>query len=202
MNIIYPDFASGGVLINPNIAEQIQTTGKGSYIIDSKYIIKGQTIVITEIPFNVSFDDIMDEIYECVEKEEIQGINALKNDSGNGQLKMIIEVKTGFNPETIINNLFLKTKLRNSYPVNQVALVDGQPKLLSMEDMIKVYISHNTTCIRNEFQFDFDAANTRIEILEGLTKALEDIDNIIKLIKESPSAAKAKEKQKQTNYFQ
>lgn len=188
---IYPDFASGGIIINPQIAQQIYSTGKGSYLLESKYEITNQTINITEIPFNVGFDVIMDEIVALVEQEEVTGIDAIKNNSGNGQLSMIIEITKGFDPEKVLERLFDKTKLRNSYPVNQIALVDNQPKLLTIKDMVEIYIRHNLGCIKREYEFDLHKTQERIEILEGLSRALEDIDNIIQIIKNSPSAAAA-----------
>lgn len=193
INTIYYDLASGGVFINPEVMDQIYRAGKGSVLIEPKYSIKGNKISITELPFNVMFDDVMEEIIKLCEKEESLGVTAVKNNSGEGQIEMVIEVDFETSPQAVMNYLLQKTKLRSSYGVNQVALVDNKPVLLSMRDMLDVYINHNTECIYREHNYDYNKTLARIEILEGLTRALEDIENIITLIKNSANVARAKE---------
>jgi DNA gyrase subunit A len=194
IDTIYYDLASGGVFINPEVMDQIYRTGKGSVLIEPKYTINKNKISITELPFNVMFDDVMEEIIKLCEKEESLGVTAVKNNSGEGKIEMIIEVEGDVSPQAVMNYLLQKTKLRSSYGVNQIALVDNKPVLLSMKDMLDIYIKHNTECIYREHDYDFNKTLARIEILEGLARALEDIENIIALIKKSPSAARAKEK--------
>lgn len=179
---IFPDFPSGGVLVNPQNVSSIQTSGKGSVIIDSKYRIKGNQIIVNEIPFNVDFEDIYNQIVELCKKEELPFITDLINNSGEGKMELIIVVNN--NPEEAIKILFAKTKLRNSYPVNQVALINGQVKLLSFEDMAQIYVDHNTACIRREHEYEFDVTRIRIEILKGLLKAIASLDKVIKIIRE------------------
>lgn len=192
--VIYPDFASGGTIINPQILESIQKTGKGSVIVDATYKIEGNKIVVTEIPFNVMFDDIYEQIVDLCKKEELSFISNLINNSGGGKLELIIKIGNGVNPQDAMNVILDKTKLRNSYPVNQVALVDGQIELLSFNRMVDVYVEHNTTCIRREHEFDFEKAKSRIEILEGLLKATASIDKVVSLIQNSKDSAEAKER--------
>lgn len=182
---IYPDFASGGVLVNPQNIAAIQKSGKGSVIVDSKYKIKGKHIIINEIPFNVAFDDIYDQIVDLCKKEELSFITNLINNSGGGKIELVIEVNN--DPEEAVKILFAKTKLRNSYPVNQVALVNGQVKLLNFKEMAKIYVEHNTRCISKEHEYDFGITLTRIEILEGLLVAIANLDKVIKIIRESSS---------------
>ena len=193
INTIYYDLASGGVFINPEVMDQIYRTGKGSVLIEPKYSVKGNKISITELPFNVMFDDVMEEIIKLCEKEESLGVIAVKNNSGEGHIEMVIEVDSETSPQAVMNYLLQKTKLRSSYGVNQVALVDNKPVLLSMRDMLDVYINHNTECIYREHNYDYNKTLARIEILEGLTRALEDIENIITLIKNSANVTRAKE---------
>lgn len=190
--ILQYDLASGGIIINPEVMEKIYKTGKGTITVDSKYYIDEKNIVITEIPFNIMFDDILSEIVSLCEKEELDGISDVKNNSGNGKLEMLIEVSKGYNPEDVINQLFEKTKLRTSYGINQIALVNNTPKLLTQQEMAKIYIDHNLNCIKREFQFDLKKTQNRIEILEGLVIALTSIDSIVETIKESenPNVAK------------
>lgn len=201
INKIYYDLASGGVFINPDVMDQIYKTGKGTVQIEPKYIIDKNSISITELPFNVMFDDVMEEIIKLCEKEEDLGVIAVKNNSGAGNLEMIIETEKGVNAAAVMNYLMQKTKLRSTYGINQIALVDNKPMLLTMKDMLDIYIRHNVSCIQKEHEYDFGKALMRVEILEGLSKALEDIENIIALIKSSPSAAEAKDKLMQTYNF-
>lgn len=192
--VIYPDFASGGTIINPQILESVQKTGKGSVIVDATYKIEGNKIIVTEIPFNVMFDDIYEQIVDLCKKEELSFISNLINNSGGGKLELIIEIDKSVPPQDAINIILDKTKLRNSYPINQVALVDGQVELLSFSRMVDVYVEHNTTCIRKEHEFDYDKAQSRIEILEGLLKATASIDKVVSLIQNSKDSAEAKER--------
>lgn len=182
-NVIQYDLASGGTIVNPQIMEQIQRTGKGSVIVESKYEIIDNKIYITELPFNVMFDDVYNNIVELVEKEEISGIANLTNASGNGKMKMVIEIDGRANPETVLSILFQKTKLRNSYGVNQVALVNNTPKLLNFKEMMDVYIEHNLSCILREYQYDYNKTLARINILKGLLIALANIDRVIEIIR-------------------
>ena len=190
--ILQYDLASGGVIINPQIMETIYKTGKGSVIVECKYKIVGNKIIITELPFNVMFDDVLAEIIKYCKENEDCGIADVFNSSGKNNLEMTITVENNKDPEKVINLLMENTKLRNSYGINQVALVDNTPKLLTTMEMVDIYIKHNLDCIKRELKFDIQSLKDRIEILEGLSKALEDIDNVIKIIKESKNSAEAK----------
>lgn len=190
--VLQYDLASGGTIINPNIMEKIYSTGKGSIVIDSNYTINNKTIIFNEIPFNVMFDDIMEEIISRCEKEELSGISDVRNNSGNGKIALEIDVARGYNVEDILNQLLSKTKLRTTYNVNQVALVDGTPKLLTQNDMANIYMKHNIDCIKREFEYELLNTKTRVEILLGLVKALENIDEVINIIKISKNSSAAK----------
>lgn len=190
--VLQYDLASGGVLINPQIMDTIYKTGKGSVIIECKYKIDGNKIIITELPFNVMFDNVLEEIAKYCKENEDCGIADAFNSSGKNNLEMTIVVEPGRDPEQIINLLMENTKLRNSYGVNQVALVDNTPKLLTIQEMVDIYIKHNVSCIKRETEFDINKLQERIEVLEGLSKALEDIDNVIAIIKNSKNATEAK----------
>lgn len=187
--ILQYDLASGGTIINPSIMDSIYHTGKGSVIIESTYKIENQKIIITELPFNVMLDDVREEIIKYCQKEDYQGVEDIYNSSGKNNLELTIIVTTGHNPQTVIDVLMANTKLRNSYGINQVALVNNTPKLLTVQDMVNIYIEHNTSCIKREYEYDLAAARKRIHILEGLSIALENIDNVIDLIKKSETKA-------------
>lgn len=187
--VLQYDLASGGTIINPSIMDTIYKTGKGSVIIEPTYKIEGQKIVITEFPFNVMLDDVREEIIGYCQKEEYSGVEDVYNSSGKNNLELTIIAANGYEPQTVIDVLMANTKLRNSYGINQVALVNNIPKLLTTQDMVDIYINHNTTCIKREYEHNLAAARKRIHILEGLSIALENIDNVLALIKKSENKA-------------
>lgn len=187
--VLQYDLASGGTIINPSIMDTIYQTGKGSVIIESTYKIDEQKIIITELPFNVMLDDVREEIIKYCQKEEYSGVEDIYNSSGKNNLELTIIAANGYDPQTVIDILMANTKLRNSYGINQVALVNNMPKLLTVQDMVDIYIEHNTSCIKREYEYDLAAARKRIHILEGLSIALENIDNVIDLIKKSETKA-------------
>ena len=193
------DLASGGTIINPDNMQNIYKTGKGSITVESKYYINDNKIFITEIPFNVMFDDLMSEIIKIGESDNNPGFIDVQNNSGNGKIEMVIEASSKNNVQDVLNYLLDKTKLRVSYSINQIALVDNQPKLINQFEMAKIYVKHNISCIKREFIYDNKKAKERIHILEALLTTFENIDNIIKIIRHSDNSESAK-KTLQDNY--
>ena len=188
-----PDFPTGGVIINSQDIPMIMRTGHGSVKIRSKYEIDKQKIVFTEIPYGTTIEGLMTEIGKISDDKEIEGINNIRDESNKKGVRIVVECDKGINPASIVNKLFAKTNLQSSFSYNQVALVDKVPTELNLKDCIKIYVDHNIDCIVRETRFDLDKAIDRLEIVNGLLRALEDIDNIIALIKSSESAAAAKE---------
>ena len=188
-----PDFPSGGVIINSKDIPAIMKTGHGSVKIRSKYEIDKQKIIFTEIPYGTTIEGLMTEIGEISDKKEIEGINNIRDESNKKGVRIVIECDKGIHPASIVNKLFAKTNLQSSFSYNQVALVDKVPTELNLKDCIKIYVDHNIDCITRETKFDLDKAIDRLEIVNGLLRALEDIDNIIALIKGSENATAAKE---------
>ena len=188
-----PDFPSGGVIINSKDIPAIMKTGHGSVKIRSKYEIDKQKIIFTEIPYGTTIEGLMTEIGEISDKKEIEGINNIRDESNKKGVRIVIECDKGIHPASIVNKLFVKTNLQSSFNYNQVALVDKVPTELNLKDCIKIYVDHNIDCITRETKFDLDKAIDRLEIVNGLLRALEDIDNIIALIKNSENATAAKE---------
>lgn len=188
-----PDFPTGGVIINSKDIPTIMRTGHGSVKIRSKYEIDKQKIVFTEIPYGTTIEGLMTEIGKISDDKEIEGINNIRDESNKKGVRIVIECDKGINPASIVNKLFAKTNLQSSFSYNQVALVDKVPTELNLKDCIKIYVDHNIDCITRETKFDLDKAINRLEIVNGLLRALEDIDNIIALIKGSENAAAAKE---------
>lgn len=187
-----PDFPTGGIIINKNDIPVIMKTGHGSVKVRGKYKVEKNNIVFYEIPYGTTVEGLLTEIGEVCDAKDIEGISEIRNESNKKGLRIVIECEKGINPDVIAVKLYSKTSLQTSISYNQVALVDKTPTELNLKECIKVYINHNISCIIKEAQFDLEKAQARLEIVEGLLKALEDIDNIIALIKKSESAAVAK----------
>lgn len=188
-----PDFPTGGQIINKSELPGIVKTGRGSVKLRGKYDIEGDNIVFYEIPYGVATEDLMSEIGKACDEERIKGIENIRNESNRKGFRLVIECEKGANLNNIINLLFKETDLQTSISYNQVALIDKVPTELGLKDCIKVYIDHNIDCIVREAQFDKKKAQDRLEVVDGLLKALEDIDNIIALIKASASSSAAKD---------
>ena len=187
-----PDFPTGGIIINKNDIPAIMATGHGSVKVRAKYKVEGQNIVFYEIPYGESVEALMTEIGEVCDGKDVEGVKDIRNESNKKGLRIVIECEKGISPDAIANKLFLKTNLQNSFSYNQVALIDKTPVELNLKQCIKVYLEHNLRCLAKECEFDLTKAKVRLEIVDGLLIALEDIDNIITKIKKSDSAAAAK----------
>lgn len=186
---IYPDFPSGGVIINKAELEDIYTTGKGRCVLRAKATIEGNSILITELPYQVYAEPLIDSIKTLVNKDQISGIKDIFNKSDKHRL--LIEIECDGSPKVVLNKLYDTTELQKVYSANQYAMITKVPELLNLKQYIEAYVNHNLNCIEREYKYDLNKANARIEIVNGLLKALEDIDNIIKLIKSSESTADA-----------
>ena len=185
-----PSFPTGGIIINKEDIHNIYETGKGKVILRGKAEIKKDKILITELPYQIYAQPFVEKITEMAIKDEINGIEAVNNKSGKGTL--LIEIECSRNPEHVLAQLYAKTDLQKNYNANQWALVGKTPRLLTLKEYFDIYIEHNLNCLKREYQFDLNKAKARLEIVEGLLIALEDIDNIIQKIKTSESAAAAK----------
>ena len=186
---IAPSFPTGGIIINKNDLPAIYKTGKGKVVLRGKAEIKGKNILITEIPYQIYVEPFITQIKELIEKDEITGISNIINKSDKKRL--LIEIECDEAPASVLTKLYRKSNLQKSYSANQFALVGKTPELLNLKQYLDIYLQHNYDCIKREYEFDLDKAKDRLEIVEGLIKALEDIDNIIALIKASESAAAA-----------
>ena len=188
-----PDFPTGGIVINKNDIPNIMKTGHGSIKLRGKYNIEKNKIVFYEIPYGVTIEDLLTNIAEVCNNKEIEGISEIRDESNKKGIRVVIECQKGIEPSSLINKLFAKTKLQISISYNQIALVDKTPVELNLKDCCKIYVDHNIDCLKKELNFDLHKAEDRIHIIEGLLIALEDIDNVIALIKKSSDSTKAKE---------
>ena len=187
-----PDFPTGGTIINKNDIPMIMKTGHGSVKIRANYTVKKNVITITEIPYGTTVESLLDEIGTYCDENATVGIRDIKDQTDIHGVKIVLECETTSNPESIMQKLFSKTSLQSSFAYNQVALIDKVPTEMNLKDCCEVYVNHNIECIVREAQFDLKKAQDRLHIVDGLLKALEDIDNIIALIKKSESSSAAK----------
>ena len=189
-----PDFPTGGLIINKNDIPAIMKTGHGSVKLRGKYNVEGDSIVFYEIPYGIATEDLMKEIGAAADEERIKGIKNIRNESNRKGFRLVIECEKGASILNVVNLLFKETNLQTSVSYNQVALINKTPTELNLKDCIKIYVEHNIDCITRETNFDINKVLNKLEIANGLLKALEDIDNIITLIKKSESSAVAKTK--------
>lgn len=187
-----PDFPTGGIIINMNDIPAIMNTGHGSVKVRAKYKVEKQNLVFYEIPYGTSTEALIAEIGKVAE-EELSEITNIRNESNKKGLRIVVECKKDVNPDVIANKLFAKTNLQTSFSYNQVALINKTPTEVNLKDCIKIYLNHNIECLIKECDFDLKKAEARLEIVEGLLKALQDIDTIIAFIKKSASSAAAKD---------
>lgn len=191
-----PDFPTGGLIINKDELAAAYSTGKGRARIRAEYVIETNggrdSIVFTSIPYKISKSDLIEEIDKLCEEKKIEGIASIRDESGKGEVRFVIELEKGISSEPVISKLFKLSRLEDTYSFNQVALVNKEPRLLNLKQMLEIYISHQRDVLLRTTNFDAEKIKAKINILEGLLIALEDIDNVIALIKGSESAAVAK----------
>lgn len=196
LNIVNgPDFPTGGLLINKDELATAYTTGKGRARVRAEYKIETKngkdSIVYTSIPYKVSKESLIEDIDKLCEEKKIEGIVSIRDESGNGEVRFVIELAKGVSSAPIIAKLFKFTRLEDTYSFNQVALVNKEPRLLNLKQLIEVYLEHQKDVLKRATQFDLEKVKARIHILEGLILALENIDNVITLIKQSNSPSEA-----------
>ena len=187
-----PDFPTGGIIINSKDLPMIIKTGHGSVKVRGKYKIEKSNIVFYEIPYGTTIEGLLSEIGKVCDEKEIEGISEIRDESNKKGIRIVIECEKNVLPEAIVNKLYSKTNLQTSISYNQVALIDKTPTQLGLKDCCKIYVDHNIDCLIKEMNFDLDKAKARLHIVEGLLIALEDIDNVIALIKKSADSGAAK----------
>lgn len=195
-----PDFPTGGIIYGKSGIVDAYRTGKGRLHIRGKYHFEEDeksgrtTIVFTEIPYQVNKAKTIERIAELVKEKKLEGISELRDESDKEGMRIAIDLKRGENAEVIVNNLFLNTQLENSFSINMVCLDNGQPKLMNLKDIIAAFIRHRQEVVTRRTMFELRKARDRGHILEGLTVALANIDEIIETIKTSANPAEARER--------
>ncbi len=193
-----PDFPTGGVILGRSGIFDACRTGRGSIKVRAKASIeegrRGQMqILVTELPYQTSCSAVAGRIQELVDSGNLDGIADVNDNSSGGKTELIITLKRDANANVVLNNLYKLTQLQTSFPVNMVALVDGVPRTINLKNALEGYIAHQIDVITRRSQFRLDKARDRQHILEGRLKALDVIDAIIKLIRNSDDAGSAKE---------
>lgn len=195
-----PDLPSGGKIVGLDGVRDAYATGNGSFKMRATARIENVTprkkgIVVTELPYNVGPEKVVEAIKKLVQAKKIQGISDLKNLSDRHKgLHLVIEVKNGFVPEVLLEQLYKHTPLETSFSINAVALVDGQPRTLTLKQMLEVFLQHRYTVVRRRSQFRRTKAADQLHKVEGLLVAILDIDEVIQLIRSSENREQARQR--------
>ena len=193
-----PDFPTGGEIVGLSGVEEAYATGRGSFKVRATAVIekvttRKQGIVITEFPFNIGPEKVVEKIADLVKAKKIQGISDIVDLSDGQQgTKVVVEIKNGYEPEEILEKLYKLTPMEDQFSVNAVALVNGRPLTLGLKDLLQVFIDHRIDVVRRRSAFRLEKAQARLNLVDGLLKAIIDIDKVIKIIRASDDAATAK----------
>jgi DNA gyrase subunit A len=193
-----PDFPTGGVIFDKKAIREAYLTGKGAVTLRAKTDVEERKkgafdIVVTEIPYMVNKSELIKEMAELVTDKRIEGIKDIRDESDREGLRIAIELKNDAPPQKVLNQLFKHTNLQKDFHFNMIALVNGiEPRLLSLKDILHEYVEHRKIMVRKRTEFDLKKAKERAHILEGLSKALSNIDKVIQTIKKSDDKDAAK----------
>jgi DNA gyrase subunit A len=194
-----PDFPTGGFIYGKTGIAQAYATGRGSIVMRARAAIEKQArgdkemIVITEIPYQVNKAKLIERIAELVQEKKIEGISDLRDESDREGMRIVVELRRGEQPEVILNNLYKQTPMQTSFGVIMLAIVNGQPRVLNLAEILRYFIEHRIEVVRRRTQYEMRKAEERAHILEGLKKALDKIDAIIKLIRGSKFPQEARQ---------
>ncbi|MEU5464400.1 DNA topoisomerase (ATP-hydrolyzing) subunit A [Streptomyces althioticus] len=195
-----PDLPTGGRIVGLNGVRDAYETGRGTFKIRATVTVEDVTarrkgLVVTELPFTVGPEKVIAKIKDLVGSKKLQGIADVKDltDREHG-LRLVIEIKNGFVPEAVLEQLYKLTPMEESFGINNVALVDGQPLTLGLKELLEVYLDHRFTVVRRRSEFRRSKKRDRLHLVEGLLTALLDIDEVIRLIRSSENSAQAKQR--------
>ena len=194
-----PDFPTGGILVGVESIRQAYSTGRGLLTVrgmaEIEELKNGRSVIyIKEIPYQVNKSTLIERIAELVREDRISGISDLRDESDRKGMRIMIELKRGAIPKMILNQLYKYTALQSSFSVHILALVNGEPRALSLKRALHIYIEHRKEVFTRRAQFDLDKARRRVHILDGFLIALTNLDDVIKTIRESPDTETARER--------
>jgi len=193
-----PDFPTGGEIVGKEGLVDAYESGRGAFKVRAtvaieKVTVRKQGLVITELPYNIGPEKIVEKIADLVKAKKIQGISDIIDLSDGQQgTKVVVEIKNGYEPEEVLANLFKLTPMEDQFSVNAVALVGGKPLTLGLKELLQVFIDHRIEVIRRRSEFRKAKAESRLNLVDGLLKAIIDIDKVIKLIRAAQDAPEAK----------
>lgn len=194
-----PDFPTAGIINGRAGIVRAYRTGRGRIYVRAKTHVEGKeksdkkSIIVTELPYQVNKARLLEKIAELVKDKKIEGISALRDESDKDGMRMVIELRRGETPEVVLNNLYIHTALQSVFGINIVALKDGQPQVFNLKQTLEAFIEHRRDVVTRRTIFELEKAQARMHILEGLSIALANIDEIIALIKAAKTPAVAKE---------
>ena len=194
-----PDFPTGGIIMGDTGIRHAYFTGRGKILVRARseieqYKVDRARIIVTEIPYQVNKAKLVEKIAELVHDKKVEGISDLRDESSRKGMRIVIELKKDVNANVVLNNLYKHTQLQDTFGVIMIALVDGEPKVLNLREMLYYYLQHQKDVVTRRTQFDLDKARERLHILEGLMIALDNIDEVIAIIKSSANGQEAKER--------
>ena len=190
-----PDFPTAGIINGASGIRQAYETGKGKIYLRSVSHVEGedkQSIVVTELPYQVNKAKLIGKIAELVKDKKVDGITGLRDESDKDGMRMVIELRRGEVPEVMLNNLYKLTEMQTVFGINMVAIDKGMPKLMTLKNILDAFIAHRRDVVTRRSIFDLNKARNRAHLLEGLSVALHNIDEIIELIKSAPNPTEAK----------
>ncbi|MES2959757.1 MAG: DNA gyrase subunit A [Pseudomonadota bacterium] len=193
-----PDFPTAGIIYGVNGVREGYRTGRGKVVMRAKChfedIDKGarQSIIVDEIPYQVNKKTLLERIAELVHEKKLEGISHIQDESDKSGMRVVIELKRGEVPEVVLNNLYKQTQLQDSFGINMVALIDGQPRLCNLKQLLEIFLEHRREVVTRRTAFELKKARERGHVLEGLAVALANIDEFIETIKTSPTPPVAK----------
>lgn len=193
-----PDFPTAGIIYGINGVKDGYRTGRGRVVMRAKChfedIDKGQrqSIIVDELPYQVNKKTLQERIAELVHEKKIEGISHIQDESDKSGMRLVIELKRGEVPEVVLNNLYKQTQLQDTFGINMVALIDGQPRLCNLLELVQVFLDHRREVVTRRTVFNLRKARERGHVLEGLAVALASIDEFIRIIRESPTPPVAK----------
>jgi DNA gyrase subunit A len=194
-----PDFPTAGLINGAAGIVEAYRTGRGRIYMRARSHVETEerngkdSIIVTELPYQVNKARLLEKIADLVKEKRLEGITELRDESDKDGMRVVIELRRGEVPEVVLNNLYQHTAMQNVFGINMVALVDGQPRVLNLKQVLEAFITHRREVVTRRTLFDLRKARNRAHILEGLTVALANIDEMIELIKSSPSPAEARE---------
>jgi DNA gyrase subunit A len=193
-----PDFPTAAIIHGNSGIKEGYRTGRGRVVMRARTHFeeadkgKREVIIIDELPYQVNKKNLLEKIAELVNDKKLEGISDLRDESDKSGMRVVIELKRGEIPDVVLNNLYKQTQLQDSFGINMVALIDGQPKLLNLKQVLDAFLNHRREVITRRTVFELKKARDRGHVLEGLAVALENVDEMIRIIKSSPSPVEAR----------